>query len=186
MSSKNIGHLNSLIFGRHSASRPGFLNSVHSRFNFHEILAMEPMELMNVIGSLSFEWLFLHSNNQQIVDKSFQTILSDIVFTQTPTLVDLMRVTHLVIHSIAASRQQDEINRAQLTIIASVLQQSKTILPVNSLDSLKELIFVRSGVLRDIMMTSSSSEVLQGIIVYYFPIPFLLHFRRKNPVRSNS
>ena len=117
---------------------------------------------MNVIGSLSFEWLFLHSNNQQIVDKSFQTILSDVVFTQTLTLVDLMRVTHLVMHSIAASRQQDEIIRAQLTIIASVLQQSKTVLPVNSLDSLKELIFVRSGVLRDIMMTSSSSEVLQG------------------------
>ena len=159
MSSKNIGHLNGLIFGRHSASRQGFLNSVHSGLNFHEILAME---LMNVIGSLSFEWLFLHSNNQQIVDKSFQTILSDVVFTQTPTLVDLMRVTHLVMHSIAASRQQDEIIRAQLTIIASVLQQSKTVLPVNSLDSLKELIFVRSGVLRDIMMTSSSSEVLQG------------------------
>ena len=117
---------------------------------------------MNAIDSLNFEWLFLRMGGQQIMDKSFQTILSDIVFTQKPTLVELTRVTHLVIHSIAASRPRDEIIRAQLSIIASVFQKSKTILPVNSLDSLKELIFVRSGVLKDIMMTTMSSEVLQG------------------------
>lgn len=117
---------------------------------------------MNVIGSLNFEWLFVHMDDQQIVDKSFQTILLDVVFTQTPTLVELTRVTHFVIHSIAASQSQDNIVRAQLSIIASVFQQSKTILPVNSLDSLKEAIFVRSRVLQDIMMTSSSSEILQG------------------------
>ena len=120
------------------------------------------MDLIIVIGSLNFEWLFLHMNNQQIVDKNLQAILSDIVFTQTPTLLELTRVIHLVMHSIAASRPRDEIVRAQLTIIASVFQQSKAILPVSSLDSLKELIFVRSGVLQDIMMTTSSSEVLQG------------------------
>jgi hypothetical protein len=117
---------------------------------------------MNVIGSLNFEWLFLHMVNQQIMDKSLQTILSDVVFMQTPTLGELTQVTHLVIHSIAASRPRDEIIRAQLSIIASVFLQSKTILPDTSLDSLKELIFVRSGVLKDIMMTTSSSEVLQG------------------------
>ena len=117
---------------------------------------------MIVIGSLNFEWLFLHMNNQQIVDKNLQAILSDIIFTQTPTLLELTRVIHLVMHSIAASRPRDEIVRAQLTIIASVFHQSKAILPVSSLDSLKELIFVRSGVLQDIMMTTSSSEVLQG------------------------
>ena len=117
---------------------------------------------MNVIGSLNFEWLFVHMDDQQIVDKSFQTILLDVVFTQTPTLVELTRVTHFVIHSIAASQSRDNIARAQLSIIASVFQQSKTILPVNSLDSLKEAIFVRSRVLQDIMMTSSSSEILQG------------------------
>jgi hypothetical protein len=122
------------------------------------------MELMIVIGSLNFEWLFLHMDNQQIMDKSLQTILSDMVFTQTPTLVELTRVTHLVMHSITASRPRDEIIRApsQLSIVASLFQQSKTILPVNSLDSLKELIFVRSGVLQDIMMSTSSSEILQG------------------------
>jgi nucleolar pre-ribosomal-associated protein 1 len=136
------------------------------------------MELMNDIGSLNFEWLFLHMNNQQIMDKNFQTILSDIVFTQTPTLVELMRVTHLVMHSIAASRPRDEIVRAQLTIIASVFQRSKTILPVDSLDSLKELIFVRSGVLRDIMMTTSSSEVLlQGSHNFLLSNPFLIVFQ---------
>ena len=120
------------------------------------------MELMNVIGSLNFEWLFLHMNNRQIMDKSLQTILSDTVFTQKPTLVELTRVTQLVMHSIAASRPRDEIIRAQLSIIASVFQQLKTILPGDSLDSLKEFIFVRSGVLQDIMMTTSSSEVIQG------------------------
>jgi hypothetical protein len=122
------------------------------------------MELISVVGSLGFEWLFLDMNNLQIMDKSLQSILSDIVFTQTPTLVELTRVIHLVIHSIAASRPRNEIIRAQLSIIASIFQRSKTILPVNSLDSLKELIFVRSGVLQDIMTktSSSSSEVLQG------------------------
>ena len=136
------------------------------------------MELTNVIGSLNFEWLFLHTNSQQIMDKSFQTILSDMVFTQTPTLVELTRVIHLVLHSIAASRPRDEIIRAQLTIIASVFQQSKAILPVNSLDSLKELIFVRSGVLRDIMITTSSGEVLlQGNHNLLLPNIFLIVFQ---------
>ena len=131
---------------------------------------------MNVIGSLNFEWLFLHMDNQQIMDKGLQTILSDMVFTQTPTLVELTRITHLVIHSIAASRQRDEIIRAQLSIIASVFQQTKTILPINSLDSLKELIFVRSGVLQDIMMTTSSSEVLEGNHNLLLSSPFLIVF----------
>ena len=58
---------------------------------------------MNDIGSLSFEWLFLHTNNQQIMEKNFQMILSHIVFTQTLTLVELTRITHLVMHSIVAS-----------------------------------------------------------------------------------
>ena len=133
------------------------------------------MELMILIGSLNFEWLFLHMDNQQIMDKSLQTILSDTVFTQTPTIVELTRVTHLVMHSIAASRPRDDVIRAQLSIIASVFQQSKTILPVDSLDSLKELIFVRSGVLQDIMMTTSSNEVLQGNhnLLLFFPFPIL-------------
>ena len=129
---------------------------------------------MNVIGSLNFEWLFPHMDHQQIMDKKFQTILSDMVFTQTPTLVELVQVTHLVMHSIAASRPQNKIIRAQLSIIASVFQQSKTILPVNSLDSLKELIFVRSGVMQDIMMTTSSSEVLQGNHNLLLSSPFLI------------
>ena len=117
---------------------------------------------MKIVGSLNFEWLFLHMDNQQIMDKSLQTTLSDMVFTQTPTLVELTQITHLVMHSIAASPPRDEIISAQLSIIASVFQQSKTILPVNSLDSLKELIFIRSGLMQDLMTTTPSSEVLQG------------------------
>ena len=130
-----------------------------------------------IIGSLNFEWLFVHMDNEQIMDKSFQTILSDIVFTQTPTLVDLTRVTYLVMHSIAASRSRDEIVRAQLSIIASVFEQSKTILPVNSLDSLKEFIFVRSGVLQDILMTTSSSGVLRGNHILMLSFRFLKAFQ---------
>ena len=132
---------------------------------------------MNVVGSLNFEWLFIHMDNQQIMDKSFQNVLSDTVFTQTPTLVELTRVTRLVMHSISISRPRDESIRAHLSIIASVFRQSKTILPVNSLDSLKEIIFVRSGVLLDIMMTtSSSSEILQGIHNLFLSSPFLIVF----------
>ena len=129
-----------------------------------------------VIGSLNFEWLFVHMDNEQIMDKSFLTTLSNIVFTQTPTLVDLTRVTHLVMHSIAASRSRDELVRAQLSIIASVFENSKTILPVNSLDSLKEFIFVRSGVLQDILMTTSSSEVLRGNHILMLSSRFLKVF----------
>ena len=86
-------------------------------------------------------------------------------FHPNTTLVELTRITHLVMHSIAASRPQDEIIRAQLTIIASVFQKSKTILPINSLDSLKELVFFCSGVFRDIMMTTLSSEVLHNLLL---------------------
>src|ERR1700678_2686464 len=84
------------------------------------------------------------------------------VFTQMPTLVELMQVVHLVMHAITASRPRDEIVRAQLSIIASVFRQSKSVLPVSALDSLKELVFIHPGVLKDVMMTSSSSEIFQG------------------------
>ncbi|KAF8812641.1 hypothetical protein BYT27DRAFT_7159048 [Phlegmacium glaucopus] len=113
---------------------------------------------------LNFEWLFLHAAEQQIMDKKHQTILSDAVFTHMPTLVELTQVLHLVMHAIAASRPRDEIVRAQLSIIASIFQQSKNVLPVVSLDSLKEFVFVRPGILKDVMMTISSTEILlQGV-----------------------
>ena len=96
------------------------------------------------------------------MDKKYQTILSDTVFTQTPTLVELMRVVHLIMHALAASQQRDEIIRAHLSIIAFIFQQSKRNLPAASLESLKELIFVHAGVIKDVLMTRSSSEILQG------------------------
>jgi len=105
---------------------------------------------MNIIGSLNFEWLFIHTDDQQILDKNNQMILLDMVFTQTPTLVELMQVVH---HAITASQPRDEIVRAQLSIIASIFRQSKSLLPVSSLDSLKELVFIHPGVLKDVMMT---------------------------------
>ena len=132
------------------------------------------MKLMMVIGSLDFKWLFLHMDNRQIMDKSHQTILSNTVFSRSPSLVELTQVVRLVVHSIAAARPQDEIIRAQLIIIASILQQSKNVLPVNSIDSLKELVFVRPGVLKDIMMTMPSSEILQGNLNLLLSSPFSL------------
>ena len=184
MSSRNIGHLEALISGRHSASCQGFLTSVLSR-SFHEILTTR---LRIVIDSLDFEWLFLHMDNRQIMDKTYQTILSNSVFSRTPTLVELTQVLLLVMHSIAASRPRDEVIEAQLFIIASILQQSKAVLPVNSLDSLKELVFVRPGVLKDIMMTMPSSEIFQGNLntLLSSPFPQSISFRRTFSVRSDS
>ena len=141
---------------------------------------------MNDIGSLNFEWLFLHLDNQQIVDKTRQTILTDIVFTQMPTFVELTQVIHLVMHAIAASRPQDDIVGAQLSIIASIFQQSKGILPVASLDLLKELVFTRAGVVKDIMMGISSREILQGNLHLFLSSLFSQCFRHTISVRGDS
>ena len=106
------------------------------------------------------------------MDKNHQMILLATVFTQTPTLVELTQVVRLIMHAISASRPRDEILRAQLSIIASIFQQSKSILPVASLDSLKELVFVRPGVLKDIMMSMSSKGILQGELTFFVGPPF--------------
>ena len=106
------------------------------------------------------------------MDKNHQMILLATVFTQTPTLVELTQVVRLIMHAISASRPRDEILRAQLSIIASIFQQSKSILPVASLDSLKELVFVRPGVLKDIMMSMSSKGILQGKLTFFVGPPF--------------
>jgi hypothetical protein len=45
-------------------------------------------------------------------------------------------------------------------------------LPVASLDSLKELDFVRPGVLKDIMMSMSSKGILQGKLTFLVGPPF--------------
>ena len=151
----------------------GFLISVLSRFS-HDILAME---LMNVIGSLEFEWLFLNTNNEQIIDKTYQTILTDTIFTRTPTLVELTQAVHFIMHAIVASRPRDEIIKAQLSIVASIFQRSKSVLPVNSLDSLKEFVFVRPGVLKDLMMATLSNEIVQGNLNLSVARPFSEYFR---------
>jgi hypothetical protein len=135
------------------------------------------MQLIIFIGSLNFEWLFLHMDNQQIMDKSHQTILLDTIFLRTPTLVELTQVTHLIMHSITASRPPGEVISAQLFIIASIFQQAKSVLSVSSFDSLKELVFVRSGVLKDIMTTMSSSEILGGNLNLLLSFPFLSVFQ---------
>ena len=139
----------------------GFLISVPSKF-FHEILC-DGNWWISLVVSISNGFSFTRTTSRFWTRTiKWSLILSDMVFTQTPTLVELMQVVHLVMHAITASRPRDEIVRAQLSIIASVFRQSKSVLPVSALDSLKELVFIHPGVLKDVMMTSSSSEILQG------------------------
>ncbi|KAF8164735.1 ribosome 60S biogenesis N-terminal-domain-containing protein [Crassisporium funariophilum] len=112
---------------------------------------------------LRFEWLYLHSTDLHVTDETSRTILVQSIFTHTPSLVDVVRVVHLLVHRIAASRKRDDVVKGHLSLLALITKSSNLVLPSADYSTLKEIIFLRPGVLKDVMMSSSSPVSLEGV-----------------------
>ncbi|KAF8959548.1 ribosome 60S biogenesis N-terminal-domain-containing protein [Flammula alnicola] len=113
--------------------------------------------------SFKFQWIYLHSGLQEIVNEHDQIVLSNSVFVQRPTLVDVTRAVYLVMHAVSAARQQDEVLKGHISLLARILKAASAVLSSSDLNTIQEVIFVQPGILKDIMMSPSSSDVLESI-----------------------
>lgn len=97
-------------------------------------------------NSLSFEYLFIHSTESQLTDPASREILADTIFTSAPTLAHLQRVICLIFHSLSASEGRDLVAQGLLSLLASIVNRSTSVLPPLETVALKEAIFVHSSV----------------------------------------
>jgi hypothetical protein len=88
--------------------------------------------------------------------------LADSIFSHRPRPIDVTRAVFLVLHGVAASRQQDELLKDHLTTLARILDVSRATLAPPDFNTLKEMVFLSPSILNDIMMAPVSSLVLKG------------------------
>lgn len=111
--------------------------------------------------------MYLHTGADHIVAERCQVALAESVFAHGRSLVDVSRVVRLIMHGIAAARQQDHVLHAQLGLLARVVKTGSTLLAQEELEVIKDVVFVQPSALRDIMMTPQSSCVVEGKIRIY-------------------
>ncbi len=94
-----------------------------------------------------------------------------------PTLHDLTRAIYLVIHGIAGSRQQDKALKALFSLLAKLFIAAKAVLSAD-LTVLKEIIFIQSAVMKDILISPGSAVVLEGASASIIGRTFILKLNR--------
>lgn len=114
-----------------------------------------------ILCSLPFNWLYIHSGIKEIKTEACQTTLVESLFLHKPTPYDLTRAICLIIHGIAGARQQDEALKAHFSLLAKLFMTAKAALLMD-LTGLKEMIFVQSGVVKDVLASPTSAKVLEG------------------------
>ncbi|KJA21610.1 hypothetical protein HYPSUDRAFT_87850 [Hypholoma sublateritium FD-334 SS-4] len=110
---------------------------------------------------LPFNWLYIHSGITDIQTEACQTTLVESLFLHKPALYDLSRAICLIIHGIAGARQQDQALNAHFCLLAKLFTAARALLM--DLIGLKEMIFVQSAVVKDILVSPTSARVLEGL-----------------------
>ncbi|KAJ7780624.1 ribosome 60S biogenesis N-terminal-domain-containing protein [Mycena maculata] len=112
---------------------------------------------------LSFECLFIHSSVSDIVDESRREILTDVAFTDVPTLTDTKRVISLIGHSLAASMDTPALTSGLLFLVASIFRRTTLLLSSSDSLDLKEHIFVRCAVMSALCTRDVPDVVREGL-----------------------
>ncbi|KDR74243.1 hypothetical protein GALMADRAFT_250000 [Galerina marginata CBS 339.88] len=112
---------------------------------------------------LDFASLYLNTATEDFVDEKCQALLCDTIFTFPPKLAQLKWDVNLIIHRVSSSRQHDRLLRSHFFLLARILKASSTVLSEANLYALKEAVFIRPSILKNVMMSPSLPEVVQGI-----------------------
>lgn len=126
--------------------------------------------------SLHFSHLYLNTSANEIVDENCQIILSDTIFIHAPKLIDIIRNVYLILHFVSSSLQHYAILTGHISLLARVLKASASMLEPTDFAILKEIVFVRPGGLKSLMVVPSSSDVLEGMSELIFPMVNLSQF----------
>ena len=93
------------------------------------------------------------------MDEKCRVILSDSVFTQTPSLVDLVRVVRLIMHRLPAQQSESEgAVTGLLLVLARIVKRSKAVLSPGDFSSLKAMVFEHQGVLKEMFIAGGSAQ----------------------------
>lgn len=117
---------------------------------------------ISYLFSLHFNWLYIHSGLQDITSEACQGVLIETLFSRNPTLVELTRAVCLLTHGISGARQQDEVLKAHFNLLARLFVTAKAVLPA---ENLKDIFFGQSAIIKDILMSPASSNVLEGVVI---------------------
>ena len=93
------------------------------------------------------------------MDEKCRVVLSDSVFTQTPSLVDLVRVVRLIMHRLPAQQSESEgAVTGLLLVLARIVKRSKAVLSPGQFTSLKAMVFEHHGVLAEMFMAGGPTQ----------------------------
>ncbi|CAA7269153.1 unnamed protein product [Cyclocybe aegerita] len=112
---------------------------------------------------LRFEWLYIHTSSRQITDEKYRAVLSDVCLSRRPSAIDLTRVVHLVIHGVASTIQDNSLVTGHLALLADIVKSASTALSPADFIALKEMVFVKPNILKDVFTSPTSQEVVKAI-----------------------
>ncbi|KAF9480206.1 hypothetical protein BDN70DRAFT_833085 [Pholiota conissans] len=112
---------------------------------------------------ISFAYLYLHCGLSDIANPDCQVALVESIFLRRTDLTCITRAIYLVMHRISSARQDDESLKGNITLLSGIFAASKSILSSTDLDVIKDIIFVQSSTLKDVLMSPASLRVLEGI-----------------------
>ena len=102
------------------------------------------------------------------MDEKCRVVLSDSVFTPTPSLVDLVSVVRLIMHRLPGQQQSESegVVTGLLLVLARIVKRSKAVLNSGEFASLKAMVFEHQGVFQEIFMAGSSAQgaLFQSIV----------------------
>ncbi|RDB20241.1 Uncharacterized protein C14G10.02 [Hypsizygus marmoreus] len=113
---------------------------------------------------LQFDFLFLHSTEAQLVDESCREILAGMAVGPVFTIVELKRAVCLITHRFFVAIGNDDLTNGLFLLLSSIIKRSADILSPPDFMMLKEVVFVRSGVIRRSLISESLSDtVMEGL-----------------------
>ncbi|KAJ7250903.1 ribosome 60S biogenesis N-terminal-domain-containing protein [Mycena haematopus] len=120
-------------------------------------------DVSNVLHHLTFDCLFVNSSLLDINDEARREILADTVVANAPTLADMKRAMSLINHSLSASGTP-ALTSGLILLMTSIFKRAVLILTSAEFSDLKEEIFMRYTILRDLCTATDVPEVvLEGL-----------------------
>ncbi|KAG6853529.1 hypothetical protein C0991_003449 [Blastosporella zonata] len=109
---------------------------------------------------LPFDFLFLHSGEQQLADPTCRAILAETAFgLGEPSLVEAKRAVYLIGHRLACD-VVSEAKGGMFFLLALILKKASTTLPTDDFGALKAVVFIHSRIVKSYLRSGSLPHVI--------------------------
>ncbi|KIL65208.1 hypothetical protein M378DRAFT_162474 [Amanita muscaria Koide BX008] len=112
-------------------------------------------------GCFSAQQLYLHADESVLSDLASRKVISQALFSSSPTLLDIKRMIRLISHGLGSSSSQDQYSHTLLLLLAMIVEDAGHELSDSDLDALKEELFLRQGNLKTLCVTEGVSAIMR-------------------------